>query len=110
MTNPKITHTFIQGITNTGQKFRPSDWAERLASVMSQFRPGNTCVQCGAYLTYSPWCVPTSVGNIKCVAVSHELQQANPQAWAFVMKFARDNDLHCSEACLVPDVEAPAPK
>jgi len=31
---------FIQGMTRDGRRFRPSDWAERLAGVMSQFRPG----------------------------------------------------------------------
>ena len=31
---------FIQGITHEGKTFRPSDWAERLAGVMSSFRPG----------------------------------------------------------------------
>ena len=31
---------FIQGVTLDGKTFRPSDWAERLAGVMSRFRPG----------------------------------------------------------------------
>jgi len=31
---------YILGITRQGKTFRPSDWAERLAGVMSQFRPG----------------------------------------------------------------------
>ena len=31
---------FILGLTRQGKAFRPSDWAERLAGVMSQFRPG----------------------------------------------------------------------
>ena len=30
----------IQGRTLSGQVFRPSDWAERLAGAMSSFRPG----------------------------------------------------------------------
>ena len=34
------TQFFIQGITRDGKTFRPSDWAERLAGVMSSFRPG----------------------------------------------------------------------
>ena len=29
-------------------------------------------------------------------------------AWDFVMNFARDNDLHVVEDCLLPDVAAPA--
>ena len=30
----------IHGLTREGRTFRPSDWAERLAGVMAQFRPG----------------------------------------------------------------------
>ena len=48
---------FILGVTRAGRTFRPSDWAERLAGVMSQFRPGGP--QPGSHLGYSPWCVPT---------------------------------------------------
>ncbi len=92
---------FIQGITSQGRVFRPSDWAERLAGVMSQFRPGGA--QPGSHLSYSPWCVPTVIGGIKCVVVNAELRDHEPMAWDFVMNFARDNDLQVGEACLIPD-------
>lgn len=92
---------FIQGITSQGRTFRPSDWAERLAGVMSSFRPGGA--QPGSHLSYSPWCVPTVVGGIKCVIVNRELREYEPMAWDFVMNFARDNDLQVSEACYIPE-------
>jgi hypothetical protein len=91
---------FIQGITRDGRTFRPSDWAERLAGVMSSFRPGGAVP--GSHLSYSPWCLPTSIGDVKCVVVSEELREVEPMAWDFVMNFARDNELVVSEACLVP--------
>ncbi len=97
--NPK--EVFIQGITSQGKTFRPSDWAERLAGVMSQFRPGG--VQPGSHLSYSPWCVPTVIGGTKCVVVNDELRDYEPMAWDFVMNFARDNDLQVGEACLIPE-------
>jgi len=100
MVSPAAKQVFIQGITNDGRTFRPSDWAERLAGVMSSFRPGGP--QPGSYLSYSPWCVPTVVNGIKCVVVSAELRQAEVMAWDFVMGFARDNNLHVVEACLLP--------
>ncbi|MDE2565997.1 MAG: DUF3579 domain-containing protein, partial [Burkholderiales bacterium] len=50
----------IRGLTHEGRTFRPSDWAERLAGVMSPFRPGGA--QPGSYLSYSPWCFPTFMG------------------------------------------------
>ncbi len=97
--NPK--EVFIQGVTSQGKTFRPSDWAERLAGVMSQFRPGG--VQPGSHLSYSPWCVPTVIGGTKCVVVNFELRDCEPMAWDFVMNFARDNDLQVGEACLIPE-------
>ena len=92
---------FIQGVTTSGRTFRPSDWAERLAGVMSQFRPGGATP--GSHLSYSPWCIPTSLGNVKCVIVHRDMQEDEPMAWDFCMNFARDNDLQVVEACLLPD-------
>ena len=94
---------FIQGVTQGGKTFRPSDWADRLCGVMSPFRPGGP--QPGSHLTFSPWCVPTVVGGLKCVVVNAALREAEPMAWDFVMGFARDNDLQVAEACLVADSE-----
>jgi hypothetical protein len=68
---------------------------------MSQFRPGGA--QPGSHLSYSPWCVPTVINNVKCVIVHLDLRQAEPMAWDFVMGFARDNDLQVTQACLLPD-------
>lgn len=95
------TEFFVQGITADGKVFRPSDWAERLAGVMSGFRPegmGGTA----SHLGYSPWCVPTMVNGIKCVVVNRAIQGAEPLAWDFVMNFARDNNLVVTEACFLP--------
>ena len=105
MVSPSSKEIFIQGLTQDGKTFRPSDWAERLAGVMSQFRPGGP--QRGSHLGYSPWCVPTTINNVKCVVVQRELQQHQPMAWDFVMNFARDNDLQTTDACLIPEVAAP---
>jgi len=93
---------FIQGVTHSGKTFRPSDWADRLCGVMSQFRPGGA--QPGSHLTYSPWCVPTIISGFKCVVVNAELREAEPMAWDFVINFAKDNDLQMADACLIPDM------
>lgn len=58
MTTSKPREFFIQGITTDGRVFRPSDWAERLAGVMSQFRPGGQVRGPTAHLSYSPYCLP----------------------------------------------------
>lgn len=105
MVSSAAKEVFIQGVTHDGRTFRPSDWAERLAGVMSQFRPGGS--KPGSHLSYSPWCIPTSMGNIKCVVVNRELEAYEPMAWNFVLNFAKDNDLQVVEACLLPDPPLP---
>ena len=105
MISPSAKEVFIQGLTSEGRTFRPSDWAERLAGVMSSFRPGGATP--GSHLSYSPWCVPTTINGIKCVVVHIDLKEHNVMAWDFVMNFARDNGLQIVEACLVPDMPPP---
>ena len=102
-TPPKPREFFIQGVTLEGQPFRPSDWAERLAGAMSCFRPEGVQGGIGAYIGYSPLCVPRLINGIKCVIVSDALRDVEPMAWDFVMNFARDNRLQLAEACLIPE-------
>jgi len=103
----KSSEVFIQGVTLDGKTFRPSDWAERLAGAMSCFRPGGGRGGIGAYIGYSPYCVPRVINGIKCVIVNEELKRLEPMAWDFVMNFARDNHLQVAEACLLPDQGKP---
>ena len=94
----------IQGITKDGKVFRPSDWAERLAGAMSCFRPGAAGkANIGAFIGYSPYCVPTSLGEVKAVIVNEALREIEPMAWDFVTNFARDNELQMGEVCVLPE-------
>jgi hypothetical protein len=86
---------YIQGVTRDGKTFRPSDWAERLAGVMSSFRPGGAVA--GRSIGYSPYCEPRNIDGVKCVIVSQALRGIEPMAWDFVMNFARDNELRVVE-------------
>jgi hypothetical protein len=97
MTISRPRQFYIQGVTLEGRTFRPSDWAERLAGAMSSFRPGGAKGGIGAYIGYSPLCVPRVVDGIKCVIVNEALRDIEPMAWDFVMNFARDNDLRLVE-------------
>lgn len=87
-------HVLIQGITSAGKTFRPSDWAERLAGVMSEFHPAR---KVGRRIGYSPWCVPNTHEGAKCVVLNRQLRAFEPKAWDFVMNFAKDNDLRVIE-------------
>jgi Protein of unknown function (DUF3579) len=107
MTNPTPREFFIQGLTLDGQPFRPSDWAERLAGAMSSFRPDGVHGGIGAFIGYSPLCVPRTINGVKCVIVNEALRGIEPMAWDFVMNFARDNQLQLAEACLIPEPPKP---
>lgn len=93
----------IQGITQDGRTFRPSDWAERLAGAMSCFRPGGGAGGIGQYIGYSPYCVPRLIDGVKCVLVNEALRDIEPMAWEFVMNFARDNGLKVDEVGQLPN-------
>ncbi|HEY0818853.1 MAG TPA: DUF3579 domain-containing protein [Rhizobacter sp.] len=103
MSPSKPREVFIQGLTKDGRTFRPSDWAERLAGAMSCFRPGGATGGPGAFIGYSPYCVPRVINGVKCVIVNESLREIEPMAWDFVMNFARDNELQVAEACLLPE-------
>ncbi|MBU6440158.1 MAG: DUF3579 domain-containing protein [Betaproteobacteria bacterium] len=88
------------GRTHEGRAFRPSDWAERLAGVMSRFRPIGAG-HAEEHLCYSPLCMPTLVDGVRAVVVSRELADVEPMAYDFVLRFARDNNLETVQACML---------
>ncbi|CAG9236210.1 Acetyltransferase [Paraburkholderia tropica] len=104
MADEAPTEYFIQGITSKGKKFRPSDWSERLAGVMSSFGPKASANARGpnAYLRYSLYVRPTMIGDLKVVVLDSRLKDIEPMAFNFVLNFAKDNDLVVTEACELP--------
>lgn len=85
---PKI---IIQGITEEGQVFRPSDWAERMSGGLSTFR--------NRRIIYSPQLQPIMKEGYKCVLLDPELEKTNPALYRSIMEFARANKLKiCDES------------
>ncbi len=76
----------IKGVTPSGKRFRPSDWAERLCGVLSAFGSDGR-------MRYSPYVHPINAGGMKCVVVDARLKEIEPMAYNFLLHFARDNDL-----------------
>jgi hypothetical protein len=76
----------IIGLTEDGKPFRPSDWAERLCGVMSQFGADHR-------MQYSPYVQPITSEGVRCVVVDPRLRELEPLAYNFLMGFARDNEL-----------------
>jgi hypothetical protein len=81
----------IVGVTLTGRTFRPSDWADRLAGIMSGFRPPGSGH--ATHLGYSPWVQPVLIDGERGVSVDAALAAHEPMAYAFLVNFARDNEL-----------------
>jgi len=91
----------IEGITDRGEPFRPSDWAERLSGMLSVFSESG-------HLEYSPYLKPIFAGGNHCVAVDRTLETVNPQAFAFLLQFAKDNRLRMRPGRRVRRPETPA--
>lgn len=76
----------ISGIREDGKPLRPTDWVERLSSVLASFDENRR-------LRYSDSVQPCIIGGEKCLVVARGLETVNPAAYAFVMDFARSNGL-----------------
>lgn len=80
----------IEGVTEEGQVFRPSDWAERMSGSLSTFRNHR--------IIYSPQLQPMMKEGYKCVLLDPELEKTNPDLYQSIMEFARTNKLKiCGE-------------
>ena len=99
--NPDISEMVIRGQNAEGRVFRPSDWADRLAGLVSQVGNDNR-------LNYSPVVQPVTRAGVRCVVVSRILAQDNPPLFNFLMSFARDNNLQVVEGRRKPREEATA--
>lgn len=106
----KPREIFIMGVTHEGKIFRPSDWAERLAGLMTQFRHPD-CPAPEPHLGFSPFCLPTTLNGVRCLVVSETLREIECMAFDFLMNFAKDNNLQVEHACLLqasPENEEPS--
>ena len=80
----------IQSVREDGGRFRPSDWIERLAANMGTFGSDHR-------LHYSPKVHPRIVEGEKCLVIDTDLEQENPEAFNFILDFARSNRLKFQE-------------
>jgi hypothetical protein len=81
----------IRGITTKGARFRPSDWADRLAGAFAVIDPNNRT-------NYSPYVQPTALHGIPCVVVDKKLKTVDPNAYRFLQTFAETNELQTDNA------------
>lgn len=81
----------IRGITTRGARFRPSDWADRLAGVFAKTDPDHRT-------RYSPYIQPTTLDGIPCVVVDRHLKDSDPGSYRFLQTFANSNELQTENA------------
>ena len=73
----------IEGITEAGETFRPSDWAERMSGALSSFRNHR--------MVYSPLLQPSVKDGNKCVMLDRSLKDTNPELYQSILDFAHNN-------------------
>jgi hypothetical protein len=92
----------IEGITEDGKTFRPSDWIERLCGSVSSFgadRRSKHPPRDHGYrgperrLSHVNFLHPQIIDGIKCLVVDLVLCEANPAAYQFLMDFVTANRL-----------------
>ena len=90
MTEKKKSKIIIEGITETGETFRPSDWAERMSGKLSTFHKRR--------IHYSPMLQPSMKDGHRCIVIDPNLKQSNFELYETIMKFAKSNKLRiCNE-------------
>lgn len=75
----------INGVTESGERFRPSDWAERVSGRLSTIN--------NQRIIYSQLLQPAVRNGNKCIVIDPALQHLNPSIYNSVMAFATSNNL-----------------
>lgn len=81
----------IEGVTEEGEQFRPSDWAHRMSDQLATFE--------NRRIRYSPLLQPSeNKDGSKCMLIDPELKKSDPKLYNSIMEFARKNHLKiCDE-------------
>lgn len=77
-----IKKIMIKGITREGNKFRPSDWAERLYYSLATYDAKRKPV-------FNPLVNLKQGENFKCFVINPELQDKEPMTFDFLIDFAK---------------------
>jgi len=85
-----MSKVIIIGTTVDGRKFRPSDWAQRLATAVGT--PGTD-----RRIHFHPKVKIASIAGINCVVVDKSLEDDEPMLFAFLVDFADSNQLQMEQ-------------
>lgn len=80
----------IKGVTESGARFRPSDWAQRLACVAGSRH------QDGRFRLH-PKVRVAVIDGTSALLIDESLSQSEPNLYAFICNFGRENGLLLSK-------------
>lgn len=88
----------VEGITQDGQVFRPSDWIERLIGTLSMYgedRRANLHSYAGAdrRRRQESFLQAQIIEGYKCLLIDVRLREVNPLAYRFLLEFIENNQL-----------------
>jgi hypothetical protein len=86
MSSSEKEDIIIEGVREDGSRFRPSDWSERLSASLASFGRDHR-------LRYAADVHPCIIEGKKCLVVGGDLRRKDPDAYRFILEFARANDL-----------------
>jgi hypothetical protein len=89
----------IQGLTQSGDKFRPSDWAERLCGAVATYGPGRRII-------FHPNVQLAAIEGVKCVVIDAKLEEEDEMLFEFLIDFAKENQLQTMQSATFPLTEA----
>jgi len=79
-------HIIIEGVKENGDKFRPSDWVDRIAALGAEYGPDRR-------LRYTKELSTTSIQGQKCLRLDLKLKETNEELYKMVVCFAEENKL-----------------
>jgi hypothetical protein len=79
-------YLIIKGVTESGTRFRPSDWAQRLACVAGSRH------QDGRFRLH-PKVRVAVIDGTSALLIDESLSQSEPHLYGFICKFGRENGL-----------------
>jgi hypothetical protein len=91
-----VKKIIIEGVTENGRKFRPSDWAERMSGALSTFGRDHR-------IQYSPMLQPMTLDGIKCISIDPEMKNSYPEMYSYIMRWVELNQLKVTEINEDPD-------
>ena len=86
----KAKHITIKGVTKEGNKFRPSDWAERLYYALASYGPDKR-------MRFNPLVHIDVSDKYKSFIIDPQLEKDDPMTFDFLMDFANSNNLVITE-------------